>query len=68
MNKLERALIRTRKTIQQACKEVDVDIDDAEIFEIEQCSSCSIWVKFEHLKEDLDMNPICQNCYDTYGP
>lgn len=68
MNKIERALLRTRKTVQQVCKEHDIDVEDADVFEIEQCSSCSIWVKIENLKEDLDSNPICQNCWDTYGP
>jgi len=68
MNKLERALHRTRKTVNQVCRELDIDSEDAEVFEIDQCSSCSIWVKFETLREDLDGNPICRNCWDTYGP
>ena len=67
MNEVEEVLFRTRKTVRQAAEECDISIDEAEIYEIEQCSSCSIWLKFSQLKDDRDGNPICRNCWDAYG-
>lgn len=67
MNEIENYLVRTRKTIQQAADECGIDIDDVEIDNINQCSSCSIWLKFSQLKDDLDGNPICRNCWEAYG-
>jgi hypothetical protein len=67
MNKVEELLFRTRKTVRQAAEESDLDIDEVEIYEIEQCSSCSIWLKFTQLKDDIDGNPICRNCWEAYG-
>lgn len=67
MNKVEKNLVRTRKTVKQAADECGVDIDDVELENIDQCSSCSIWLKFTQLKEDLDGNPICKECWSTYG-
>ena len=67
MNEIEEYLYRTRKTVNQAADEYDIDIDDIEIYELEQCSSCSIWLKFSQLKDDLDGNPICKECWTVYG-
>lgn len=67
MNEIEEYLYRTRKTVNQAAHEHDIDVDDIEIYEIEQCSSCSIWLKFSQLKDDLDGNPICKECWTVYG-
>lgn len=68
MNKIEKSLYRTRKTLGQVCKELGIDIEDVTICDIDTCSSCSIWEKMFSLKEDLDGNLICKYCYDTYGP
>jgi hypothetical protein len=67
MNKIEELLFRTRKTVRQAAEECDLDIEDVELYELEQCSSCSIWLKFPQLKDDMDGNPICRNCWEAYG-
>lgn len=67
MNEIEKYLLRSRKTLVQACTDLDVDIESVNINHIEQCSSCSIWLKIEQLKEDLDKNPICKECWFVYG-
>lgn len=67
MNEVEKALVRTRKTIRQAATECGVDAEDVDIYEIDQCSSCSIWLKIPQLKMDADDNPICKTCWDAYG-
>lgn len=67
MNQIEEILLRTRKTALQAADECGIDIDNVEIYNIEQCSSCSIWLKFSQLKDDLDGNPICRDCWQAYG-
>ena len=68
MNKIERALIRTRKTVRQACQETGTDPEEVDILDIDQCSSCSVWAKHSELREDLDGNYICRVCWDEYGP
>jgi hypothetical protein len=68
MNEFEKSLIRSRKSISQIADEFGVDIEEVEIYDIDQCCSCSIWLKYSQLKEDLDGNLICRECYTTYGP
>lgn len=67
MNEIEEYLVRSRKTVVQACEELDIDIENVKIDNIDQCSSCSIWLKLNQLKEDLDGNPICIHCWIAYG-
>lgn len=67
MNKVEKTLYKTRKTVQEACDECGVDFEDAVVSELEECSSCSIWLKHYQLKPDLDNNPVCKECLDYYG-
>lgn len=64
---LEAYLVRTRKTITQACKELGIDSRevDADMLLIAQCSHCSVWNK--NLITDLDQNPICVYCRDLIG-
>ena len=65
MNDLEKVLYRTRKTILQALDEFGET--ELEIENIEQCSSCSIWLKIPQLRNDLDGMPICNECWLVYG-
>ena len=67
MNEVEKTLFRTRKTIRQACSEAGYEYDENYIQHIEQCSSCSIWLKPSQLKLDLDDNFICTPCWVAYG-
>lgn len=67
MNEIEETLYRTRKTVIDVANEYGIDIEDVEILSLEQCSSCSIWLKFSQLKDDLDGNPICRDCWTAYG-
>lgn len=68
MNKLESFLIRTRKTVIEGCDAVGIKIENAELNNIEECSSCGVWYSKKALIPDLDGNPICKVCYDYYGP
>lgn len=67
MNEVEKSLFRTRKTLRQVCSELNIDIDEADVYELDQCSSCSIWLKYIQLKTDADDNLICKQCWDAYG-
>ena len=67
MNEVEKYLVRSRKTIVQICEELGIEIEDVKIENIDQCSSCSIWLKFNELKKDLDDNPIYKHCWMAYG-
>ena len=67
MNELEKVLYRTRKTLQEGCDEIDLQFENAVIAAIQECSSCSIWRKPEHLVPDLDGYPICKTCQGWYG-
>lgn len=67
MNELEKVLYRKKKTLREACQEYGIDLDEAEIKELETCSSCSIWHKSTELVLDLDDNPICKTCRRFYG-
>jgi len=65
MNDLEKVLYRSRKTILQALEEVEDE--NLEVENLDQCSSCSIWLKITQLKSDLDGLPICNECWLVYG-
>lgn len=67
MNELEQALYRKKKTLLEVCEEFGIEVDDADISNIETCSNCSIWYKSKELILDLDDNPICKTCYKFYG-
>lgn len=65
--RLSSALNNTRKTIKQACEELDIDYDSLDVtqLEIDQCSHCGRWSLL--LVQDLDDNPICRFCVDLVG-
>ena len=53
----------------QACRDVDIDLDDVDDYFLDkvilQCSHCDIWGT-QH-KPDLDQNPICTLCSRLVG-
>ena len=67
MNEVEKQLLRTRRALSDVCDDLGIDIEEAEIDDIDQCSSCSIWQKHSQLRIDLDGNPICNQCWQAYG-
>jgi hypothetical protein len=67
MNDLENGLYRTRKTIREVCRELDLDFDLVYVTNLSECSDCNIWLKHAQLKPDLDDNPICPQCLRFNG-
>ena len=65
MNLLERTLYKTRKTVLEACREIDVQYPPEDDIGLESCSCCGVWLI--SMKRDLDSSPICDICLDTYG-
>jgi hypothetical protein len=67
--RLVKHLTKTRKPLWQACKELDIsmdDIDDTVLTSlIVNCSHCDIWGT-NHVP-DLDDNPICVTCLQITG-
>lgn len=67
--KLAKTLKGTRKTLTEACREHNLDIDDVDDYylqqAIDQCSHCNIWSTA--LVDDLDGNPICGICESIIG-
>lgn len=67
MNELEGYLYRKKMTLLEACEYFEIPVEEADIENIETCSSCSIWYKPTELVLDLDGNPICKVCRRFYG-
>ena len=67
MNNLEKTLLKTRKSIREACVEAGIEFEVAVINNIAECSHCDIWYKNKDLKPDQDKNPICAICFKFYG-
>lgn len=65
MNELERALYKTRSILPHVLLELDLDPEYP--CTLEECSSCSIWLRPEELTPDLDGLPICRDCLRWYG-
>lgn len=67
--RLARCLNKSRKTLSEACKELDIDIDfidDADLDDhIQECSHCGIW-GIDH-KHDEDEFPVCKLCFSLVG-
>ena len=67
--RLAKALNGTRKSLSQACYDLDIDmdaVDDATLQNaIDQCSHCNIWS--DKLVEDQDGMPICKLCDRLVG-
>lgn len=67
MNELETTLHRTRKTLWQVCDELGLAEEACKVVNLDNCSSCGIWLKISSLRPDIDKNPICNECYTFYG-
>lgn len=67
--RLTKSLNGTRKTLTQACRDLNIDLDDIEDYilqsTIDQCSHCNVWST--KLIEDLDGMPICGLCERLVG-
>jgi hypothetical protein len=67
--RLTKSLNKTRKTLSQVCKELDIDIDDVDDFLLEQhvqeCSHCGIWGT-DH-RQDEDSFAVCNLCFGLVG-
>lgn len=65
MTPLDKILYHTRKTVLEASAEMIEN--NVSLVTLEQCNSCSVWLKPEQLKPDLDGFPICKPCETHYG-
>lgn len=67
--RLAKHLNRTRKTLTQACNELNIDLDTVEDeylqAAIDQCSHCNVWSK--DLDDDEYGNLVCQLCFRLVG-
>ena len=68
LDNIERALLKTRKSLRQVCEELDIDVpNDLDLLTIDTCSSCGTWHRQYKLIEDLDGNYICSYCAELIG-
>lgn len=67
MNSIDKALYKTRKYALDALAELSDNNVSLGDISLEQCNSCSVWLKPEQLTPDLDGLPICKDCVDHYG-
>jgi len=67
IDRVERTLLKTRKTLFEVCRDLDVEIPDRDDLVVDQCSHCGTWNYKYKLNEDLDGNPICNYCEDLVG-
>lgn len=67
--RLSQCLNKTRKTLNEACEELNIDIDDVDDnqldIHIQECSHCGIWGDNHRLDED-DF-PVCKLCFSLVG-
>jgi len=67
--RLTKVLTGTRKTLAEACRELEIDInlveDDLLEKDCQECSHCGIWGISHRLDED-DF-PVCRLCYSLVG-
>ena len=67
--RLTKQLNGTRKTLTQACRDADVDLDDIDDGLLEtyckECSHCGIWGTDHVLDED--QFPVCKLCFSLVG-
>lgn len=70
VEKVIQALVNTRKTIQQVCREQEIEyrlLNESPIFKkLEQCSVCSHWRRINQLVQDADGFPTCKVCVEVY--
>ena len=67
LNSLDYVLYRTRKSPLEACRELMIEYTNTLEINLKQCTSCGIWLKEQHLHEDLDGLLICKDCSYLYG-
>lgn len=67
IEKIERALVKSRKSLKEVCDSLGIDLPDVEELVVSQCTQCSVWHYNYKLVEDLDGNMICKYCEDTIG-
>lgn len=65
MNEVEKALYKTRKNLLEVLAELGYNNDSEVEIGLERCTDCGIWDT--KLFPDLDKNPICAICLQTYG-
>ena len=67
--RLTKCLSKTRKTLSEACLELNIAIDDVDDFELDQhiqeCSHCGIWGT-DH-RHDEDDFLVCKLCFSLVG-
>ena len=67
--RLARRLNKTRKTLSEACQELNISIDDVDDYDLDQhiqeCSHCGVWG--DNHRQDEDNFPICRLCFDLVG-
>lgn len=62
-----RRLLGKKRNLLDFAEEQNISIEEIDISQIEECSSCSIWYYKKNLITDLDGNPICKLCERFYG-
>lgn len=65
--RIEQALLKTRKSLREVCRELDLDVPDKDDLLVDTCAHCGVWHKNYKLIEDLDGNFICIYCEDLVG-
>lgn len=67
--RLTKRLSGTRKTLTEACRDADIDIELVDDYLLEQhvqeCSHCGIWGT--NHRRDSDEFPVCQLCFSLVG-
>lgn len=67
LEKVERALVTTRRPLWEVCREFNIDMPDQDELCVSNCTQCSVWHYNYKLSEDLDGNPVCKYCEDLFG-
>ena len=65
--RIEQALLKTRKSLREVCRELDLDVPEKDDLLVDTCAHCGVWHKNYKLIEDLDGNYICSYCEDLVG-
>ena len=67
IQRIEQGLLKTRKSLREVCRELDLDVPDLGELLVAQCNHCNVWHRNYTLVEDLDGNNICTYCEDLVG-
>ena len=67
--RLAKRLNKTRKTLSEACLELNIPLDEVDDFELDQhiqeCSHCGIWGTDHRYDEDEFL--VCKLCFSLVG-